>query len=219
MKRIKKLLLPILAVMVFAGCEKENKNTQDVNQVLYDNGMEIVSSMAEQAGCKEYVSLYSTEESVVEKVQEVSACDYSKAKTVYKLTITQEDMKTVVSAYEQDLGDEIPESLRKDLGEKLMNAISSILNSQGGASALAASSVIRADECFVCEGITETTLCIFTFEDAYPIMVTYNPGKDGAVYAVGTVLLNEEYKTLEEKDIKDLLSIMYLTEYDLEIIE
>lgn len=219
MQRIKKIILLMLAVLMLAGCEKENTKAFDVNQVLYDNGMEIVGSMAEQAKSEEYISFFSGDKSVAEKAAEVGRGDYSEPKSVYKLTISQEDMANVINLFEMEISQELPESLREDMAERVANAVASLLNSQGGVVTLATSSVIKADACFVCEGITEATFCIFTFQDAYPIMVTYTPGKDGAVYAVGTLLLNDEYKNLEEKEISDILSIMYLTKYDLEIIK
>ena len=163
-------------------------NTSDKS--LYEQGLGVISLMAEAAQAEEYVGAYTGNPEIMEIIQNVGAGDYTAPKAVYSLSVSDEVLLSM-------LGLENPNGISAELKDNLLNrsfgSLITQINGYAGVNNLAASSVLTLGKSFVDSTLTEDVIYIYTFENAFPVAVTFSVGENGAVSAGGNFIMYEEF--------------------------
>lgn len=195
---MKKLTAAVICLMLVlaAGCGEEKKEPPS----LYDKGLAIVTTLSGELN-GEYVGYFTSSE-IAGIAEELAKQDYSTPSGVYEL-------KYAKGGFKQFLGviiggnDEIPEGVLEKLTG--FSYLANMINARKGANYLALSSVLTAQELFVNETVTEDVCYIYFYENAYPVLVSYQAGEDGAIYAVGNYIFSDGLKEQGIDWLKELM--------------
>lgn len=156
---------------------------------LYEHGLEVVARMAEMAGSREYVGLYTSSPELAGILSSVGEGDFSEPSAVYRIRAT----KGVASVLELAELDTLPDELRANVEEKMFLTLATQINGMEGTAALAAASLCTAEKLFVSGELTENEIYLYVYENATPAAVTFVMGENGAVAARGMFILYEEF--------------------------
>lgn len=219
-KRILAAYILFCLLLGLCGCEKENKPS-DSYPSLYERGLEVVSLMEEMIKSDSYTKMYSSSSDIQEVVRKMAEGDYKTHKVVYRITMPEKALSTLMTlAGTEGEFSGLPDSLKELMESKLNSTFVNQLNASGGAAILAASSVCTVSKTFVNWELeeNESTIYLYTYENATPIAVSFLAGEDGAVSATGTFLLYENFHAESEQAIRDSLGLFtMLGEFDLKI--
>lgn len=215
----KKNILYIMVFMlcVLCGCGREKKpennssvydkeSEADMNVSLYDKGLEIVQEMYMLAGDDAYIQLASGG-SVDDMVKSISELDYGKPENVYRVTNPESSfnmMMAFASGQEEELSEAAKEHIYNTIGSGVANNLNARL---GGTMNLAAAGVLNCYKCFVCEPLENVEMYIYAYEDAYPVLITFIPGEDGAVSASGYFIIAESLIGTDKEQFEEIISI------------
>lgn len=179
----------MLCLMFFltAGCGEKPKD----RPTLYDKGLSCVVTLSEELD-EEYIGYFSSYGGLTDLVKEFAKQDYSEPKSVYELTYSDGGLKQFLTFVIGESAKEIPDAVRDRMGG--FSYLANIVNARKGSDYLAASSILTAEELFVNEAVTKDSAYIYFYEDAYPVMVSFHAGEDGAVHAVGNYIFSDEMK-------------------------
>lgn len=187
-KKAAGLLLTLTGSLFLFGCSaKEKQNTA----TLYQKGLEIVEKMDLTAECGDYISLVSSSLELNDLIDDIAEKDYTKPDTVYQVTIKEEAVKEILSlAAEENL--QIPEEILPAVYRRLVSSVPNILNAAEGSAALAVTSILTADIDFLYKDLTDYTIYLYLYQDAYSAVVVFSPMEDGIVRATGSFLVGDQ---------------------------
>ncbi len=174
---------------------------------LYEHGLDVVAMLNEIAESEEYLSIYSANEDILSIVNSIAEGDHVTPETVYRLTLSEESVAALSGT---DVLHSLSPELKAFLNGRVQASVINIANARGGSTALAATSICTAGKTFVSREITENMIYLYTFENAYPIAVSFTVGDGGSVSASGTYLIAEELNTDTPDAIKEFFSEMTL---------
>lgn len=187
----------LLLTLLFAlsGCGEKKR--------LVDHGMDVVELIEEALNSEEYVKIYSTNDEVAQMFEELAQGDFSEPDAVYAITIDTDELMDLadVDGYE-----DMPDTLQKAVKNRMLGAVSNLLNAPMGTYALMVSSICSMGKTFVYEEEIEYQIYLYIFEDAKPIMVSFASGEDGAMGASGTIILTDEFECDSADELEDILS-------------
>lgn len=210
MKALKKFICMVLSVMVIAGvsgCTKKENQPLEYTQI-YEAGLDITYILGEMASSEEYITLFTGDTAVKDVIKKIGEGDYTKPKAVYEIIITDEMLEGLAdTASLEGATDE----LKKCLNDRVRSSFITHLNGTAGVNSLAASSICTAGKTFI-NPIADDTLLIYTYENGYPIAVTFTAEYDGSAGASGTFVMVEDFDSAE--GIKS-----YFSDTDIEVIE
>ncbi len=182
------------AVCLFAallcGCgQVQPKEAETIS--LYDRGLAIIAKMDSIAESKEYAKLMTTSPEVLQVVEEIGSGEYSTPKAVYQVTMTEEIDGFLGDVYGDSI-DGLSEELKEDFKSRILESISSMFSASGGASALAAVSLISGDDYFIDPNLSEDQLYLYVYEGGCSASVAFSVHKDGIVSAVGRFIVSDD---------------------------
>ena len=91
---------------------------------------------------------------------------------------------------------------------KLAQGIGNIIMAEkSGVKELAASGAIVIQELFVDKSVKECVLYIYTYDEAYPVLISFVPGQDGAVSANASYLIIDEMIGADMETLKDNMNM------------
>ena len=196
----KKIMVPIIMLIIaLSGCT----GPANGGKSLYEHGMDVVMLMDEMVSSSSYGSLMSSSEEIEQMRLMLAAGDYAAPQAVYEMEIpTVGDMFAYaeVDAVTASFSD----SLKKLLDNRSAASLVTMINSQSGVAALAASSVYTAAKTFVSSETEEGILYLYTFQDGNPIAVVFTTGEDGTVTATGTFLMAEGFDAASAEQLQAL---------------
>lgn len=198
---IKNGMITVFLLIMLAGCEKKQADTESI---LYDNGLAIAEKMGEMTQSDTYISLYGSSDELNEMIKKAADGEYTEPAAVCRITLNDDVIELVLGELESGY-DGLSENLKNEIEKRCAGALVSLVNGYSGAAAVAAASVIRADDCFVCEGVKENLIYMYVFEKGFPVLVTFIPGKDDAVYASGSFLMNDKLWDASGEDMREIL--------------
>mgnify|MGYP003299515782 CR=1 FL=1 len=204
--KVKKLICA-LAVFVMTvslcACGGEGASGSGVSKSLYEQGMGVISLMAEAAQTEEYVASYTGNPEIMEIIQSIGSGDYVAPKAVYSLTVSHENLLATLG-----LGslDGISVELKNNLLKKTIGSLTTQINGYAGVNRLAASNVLTMGTSFVDDTLAEDVIYIYTFENAFPVAVTFTVGENGAVSAGGNFILYEEFTCSSVVEVQEFFS-------------
>ena len=210
MKVFRKFICLVLSAMVIAGlsgcAEKENQPLEYTP--IYEAGLEITYLLGEMASSDEYAVLFTGNSPVADKVKEIGNGDYTKPKAVYEILVTDEMLEMFAeTASLSDASDDLKDYLK----DRVRSSFITQLNGTAGVESLAASSICTAGKTFI-NPIADDILLVYTYENGYPIAVTFTAESDGSAGASGTFVMVENFDSIE--GIKS-----YFSDTDIEVIE
>ena len=180
MKKFSVVLFILCAILVFSACEKTEYPTFE------EKGMELVDIIEEMINSEEYLEVYGVrDEDVLGLIKDAAEGDYSEAEHIYELKFDNlaDDM---VDNYNK-----LPRSLKDMMKNRAYGAYISSLNSVVGSTPLVAASMTTASSVFATDK-DENTIYIYTFEEGFPIAVTFVVNDEGICSASGTFLFGAD---------------------------
>lgn len=180
---MKKMIIAALAVLsmslLLIACEKTEYPTFE------EKGMEIIGIMEDMINSEEYIeALGIRDEDVLGIIESAAEGDYSEAEHIYSLKFDNPADALI------DNFDDLPRSLKKVVNDKAYGAYISALNAASGSIPLVAASMATASTAFATDG--ESAVYLYTFEDGYPIAITYVVNDEGICSAAGTFLFRTD---------------------------
>ncbi|MBQ6786793.1 MAG: hypothetical protein IJO85_03630 [Lachnospiraceae bacterium] len=189
MKKWISFALTMVMVVSLTACGSSQTKEEQVSS-LYEQGLDMVSKMAEMAQSEEYINLYTDSPQVAEVVQEIGEDDFSELEAVYSISIPKESLVALLELGELE---DVPTELSDVVMDKLLGSWITYMNGMSGTLQIVASSVCSMEKTFVNKEVTESVIYIYTFEDATPIGITFLVGEDSAISAKGFFIMNEAF--------------------------
>lgn len=208
----------VLCLCLFAGCGNDAENDKDkadaasgsgsvASSSLYDEGLELASDIYELANDKTYMELMGLSSGLEEHIDEVAACNYESPSGVYRVENARDIFELAVLGFELEKGS-MSEAAYKRLENTGAQFANVLIGRMGGVEQLAAASVLSTSSCFVNTSLAETEAYIYTYADAYPVIVTFVPGKNGAVSAGAQCLYLDALRGADVNAVNDMISGM-----------
>lgn len=200
MKKIIRYLAAILCLTMLLPMGAALAAEEPEEKSLYAQGLEIIALMVEMAQSEEIIGAYTANEEVQSAAQSIAESDFSQPKAVYSIASLEQCLSELTDLL--PLGD-ISEELREVITKRAIGSIMSMLNGMGGVDMILVASVCTVSKAFVNTDAAEDIIYIYTFENAVPVAVTFITGEDGAVYATGTFILNEDFTCGSVQELED----------------
>lgn len=218
-------VITILAVMLCAcaGTKKaangETNSTETEEKSLYEQGLDVVALMTEMVQSEDYVSMMTSSAEMQELALEVGDGDYTTPAKVYKIAIPEDYLNSLLTGVleeEQDILSGMSDSLYDYLNQKMTMSMANQISAQSGVNALALSSVLTVSKTFVSKELQKDSLYLYTFDNGYPVLVSFSMGEGGAVTATGNFLIDTKWAFESIEDVKEMLGEMYFVAEDIE---
>ena len=174
-----------------------------------ERGEEMLALIGEMAASDDYIDMVTEGNmSTYEKlIAEVRAVDYSAISAVYELELPREQL--FLKLYGVHLGmDELSEAVEDKLSYGLGSELATHINGKDKLTSVAVSSIYTARKTFVDKSIEENRYLLYTLEEGYPVLVSFTPGEDGAVYATANMILSSGFEATDAEQISSLLAEM-----------
>lgn len=210
-KLTKFVTVAIVFVLVLSLSACGNSESSSEAKSLYVQGLEIVQLMTEITRSEEYVDIYTGSSEIKAVIENISNGDYTAPKTVYAISIA--DKNLAATAELNSLGN-VSEELKSLLTQRVLGALMTQVNSMGGVTNLAATSVCTVGKTFVSEKTNEDVIYLYTYDDAVPAAVTFTVGEDHAISASGVFVMSEEFTCGSVDEIKS-----FFNDITVEVIE
>lgn len=204
--KIKIFALALTLALLFSSCS-QSPNRQ-AGESLYDAGLEVVSQMAALAGNSQFAKIYAASEDVEAVIDELGKGDFSAPAAVYRISISQTGIFELIgySVGLTGLSQEIEDNISSRLG----GVVISLINGAEGVDALAAASICSGRRVFAGPQDAESTLYIYTYQNAVPVAVCFTVGEGGAVLAEGSFVLNKSFKAATAQQVEEFFAGMQL---------
>lgn len=194
------LVLALAVVLLLGACGSGMGRKE---KSVYEQGLSVISLMAEMAKSDGYAELYSSDPELKEFLSAAGGGSYDEPQGVYGIQISE----STISGVMQIAGaGEMSDTLKEYVTSRAQATVATQINAAGGASMIAASSVCTAGKTFVNKELKENTVYLYTFESGTPVMVSFLVGEDGAVSASGSFIFSEDFKTDTEEDMEQFFS-------------
>ena len=203
-KKLFSVLLTLVMTISLCACGgtgASGSNTSDKS--LYEQGLGVISLMAEAAQAEEYVGAYTGNPEIMRIIQNVGAGDYTTPKAVYSLSVNDEVLLSMLGL--ENLNG-ISAELKDNLLSRSFGSLITQINGYAGVNNLAASSVLTLGKSFVDSTLAEDVIYIYTFENAFPVAVTFTVGENGAVSAGGNFIMYEDFTCGSAAEVQEFFS-------------
>lgn len=225
MKRFLATALCVVMLLGAAGCGESGPDEDDrgeggkrqeqemARKPLYEQGLHVLALMNEKAHSEEYISAVGASQLTdSEYFQKIKSHDYNTPDKIYTVVFSDDMSDMLLNTMGIDTG-EMSDALRESLYHQFFVSIPTHMSSSQGATAIAVASLITESFLFVDDSAGEQNLmCLYCFEDAYPIMVTFAFGEDGAIEARGSFLIVDDFAFDSEEDIRESFESFYGTQ-------
>lgn len=189
-KLIGALMVTVMIVSLCACGESGTLENTSAGRSLYEQGLDVISLMAEAAGTEEYVGAYTGNPEIMGIIENIGSGDYTRPKAVYALSVNETVLLGMLGL---ENADSISDELKDNLLSRTFGSLITQINGYAGVNNLAASSVLTLGKSFVDNTLTEDVIYIYTYENALPVAVTFSVGENGAVSAGGNFIMYEKF--------------------------
>lgn len=155
---------------------------------LASQGLRLTQQMRQLANDSGYVAHAIHAGKIKALVEDIGKQEYSKPRKVFRITHLHMNM---AKALLSQSGATKPLIL-----DRIVRSIPSLLNAQGGADHLAATSLLFAEDAFLYHGLKEYTLYLYLYDGNYQSMVLYRPAKQHIVLANASIVAHEKLRGL-----------------------
>lgn len=196
MRRMGLLCLLVLFLMTGSSC-----GGQVQGRTVKECGAAVIALMADMVQCESYASLYSTAPVYDETVAILRSGDYEKPTAVYALSVPEDELMDIDESTVSD-------TLADYLHSAACLSFASRINQYSGVEPLAVSTMYAAQMTFVTSELTDSIIYLYTFANGAPIAVSFLPGEDHTVRAVGYFLLCDALLTDSAQSIESSLKTL-----------
>lgn len=186
-KRIRLTLCMTTLALSLSGCKEETN--PDVQ--LYSEGLKIIETIDAMAESSEYVQQLSTNDEITAEINTIGQQDYTTTDKVYKISAV---------IFENDDTQNLSEELKENLYIRTLSSVPNQINSALGVKTLAATSAVTSSKSFICEGIAEPCIYLYTFNSNYSGAVAFIPYEDNVVSAAGSLIASKALLDLSSAD-------------------
>lgn len=221
-KRITCALLAALMLLLPAGCGGSGGKSRDKEDenVSYEQGLELCALIGETASSEDYLDLTNapTAPEIRQAVREIAAGRYSDPRHLYEIDFPSLEDALMGAATTKEDREEARDMLRgvsdellEELEQRLSVMLANRLNAAMSDSFLAAASLCSASAVYVDEELDEPTVWLYVFRRGPSVLVTFLPGRDGAVSATAIPVLGDILNISSEDAIEDsIYDAMYM---------
>ena len=162
------------AIHVADNTDSENiDNAAAMETLLAAKGRQLVDRMCQLARSREYISMMTSSQSILNEISTISAADYTTPKELFLI-----DGKS----FESDTTDFV----HRHILERTIRSAAAMINGLNGTQALSATSILQVDDTLLCPMLKHTVILLFAYDAPYSVLVTYRPAEDGTVAAVAS---------------------------------
>ena len=188
-KAIVSVLFLFCALAVFAkGKAKPRQAT------LYEQGLSLAALMKKKAESSDYRAIVlGANGDLDEKVRELGAGDGSKPTAAYRLSGDFSFFGSMMLS-SVSRGENISPSIKREIAARLLSSFAMMWTGmKASATAAAAVSVLQSQSVFVSDELSENCAYVYTFQEGYPVAVSFIKGDGGAVLADASYVVDEDF--------------------------
>ncbi len=177
---------------VIGGADKPTEivvtDTIKVDEFYVDEAIKLITESGKLASDKDFISVYTTNDEMTEKILAIGAVDFNKPKDIYYLSADREQIIANIEALAKAEGVDI-----KDLGEhwfehiwrKLnFSTLASMINASYGAENLAALTILTNSRGYIIPKDFKNNFALFVqYEGDYSAIVSFSEFGDGVISA------------------------------------
>lgn len=202
MKKIYKLtvcmLIFLLGLTACGSGGSDKEQDRKMSQSKYDIGMELITKLSEISKDESYehMILSATDEAVLKIIDNIRTMNYSQPEHIYRVKNLDEVFSAVMFMGQSggEIYSDISDTVKGVLESKFADGLRNIITGQRtSVAAVAVSGIYVIDTTFVDSSVKTCEVYIYTFREAYPVMISYVPGKDGAVAATAGYIIVDDY--------------------------
>ena len=163
-------------------------DTIDINDFYVDEAIKLITESGKLAADKDFISLYTTNDEMTEKILALSTIDFNKPKEIYYLSADREQIIVNLEALAKaegvgfsEMGDVWVEHILKKFN---FSTLASLINSSYGAENLAALTILTNSRGYVMPKDFKNNFALFVqYEGDYSAIVSYSEFGDGVISA------------------------------------
>ena len=161
------------AIYVSDGAIAPDKDTANTEGKLAAKGLELISRMSRLASSRQYLSLATSSQPILDEAAVIAAADYTSPKEIFVIDC---------ASFKPDTADFIACHMK----DRAIRSTAAMINGLNGPQTLSAAAMLQADDAFVCRGLDHTVIYLYAYDAAYSAMVSYKPCADGTVLAAAS---------------------------------
>lgn len=161
------------AIHVSDGAIAPDKDTANTEGKLAAKGLELISRMSRLASSRQYLSLATSSQPILDEAAVIAAADYTSPKEIFVID---------GASFKPDTADFIACHMK----DRAIRSTAAMINGLNGPQTLSAAAMLQADDAFVCRGLDHTVIYLYAYDAAYSAMVSYKPCADGTVLATAS---------------------------------
>ena len=163
-------------------------DTIDVNDFYVDEAIKLITESGKLAGDKDFISLYTTNDEMTEKVLALGTVDFNKPKDIYFLSADHEQIIANLEALAKtegvdfsEMGDVWVEHILKRFN---FSTLASLINASYGAENLAALTILTNSRGYIMPKDFKNNFALFVqYEGDYSAIVSFSEFGDGVISA------------------------------------
>ena len=163
-------------------------DTIDVNDFYVDEAIKLITESGKLAGDKDFISLYTTNDEMTEKVLALGTVDFNKPKDIYYLSADREQIIANLEALAKTEGVDFSEMddvwVEHILKKFNFSTLASLINSSYGAENLAALTILTNSRGYIMPKDFKNNFALFVqYEGDYSAIVSFSKFGDGVISA------------------------------------
>ena len=163
-------------------------DTIDINDFYVDEAIKLITESGKLAADKDFISLYTTNDEMTEKILALSTIDFNKPKEIYYLSADREQIIVNLEALAKaegvdfsEMGDVWVEHILKKFN---FSTLASLINSSYGAENLAALTILTNSRGYVMPKDFKNNFALFVqYDGEYSAIVSFSEFGDGVISA------------------------------------
>lgn len=167
---------------------------------LVSSGKAVISLLNDELQNEDYLNLFGHISSIDDYLPIASKLGESELTGVYKIEDIDKYAEAVLGSVEADMSG-FTDEMKKFVEDRCVSSVMSILNSS--AVSISVSSMLSAEKLSVCNDIKENSICFFTYDKTYPVVVQYLTGDDGALLCKASFLLDDELINCTQEKLEE----------------
>lgn len=190
----------------------ENPPKEDIDKTLYENCLEMISSMHGMAQSELYNSFVfgdSLPDEGTELKTLVKESHYSQPEAVYQLDFPEDGLSFMQDFTETAFPEkaELPPYIKDKIYDAFVSALVFQLNPTAhDTQRFKMSLAYTGEQIFVAAGVKKSSGYLFMYKDSVPVYVSVTTGKDGTVKTQGTFVFTDNPGTLSAETVSESLS-------------
>lgn len=161
------------AIYVSDGAIAPDKDSANTEGKLAAKGLELISRMSRLASSRQYLSLATSSQPILDEAAVIAAADYTSPKEIFVID---------GACFKPDTTDFIASHIK----DKAIRSTAAMINGLNGPQTLSAAAMLQADDAFVCRGLDHTVIYLYAYDAVYSAVVSYKPCADGTVLAAAS---------------------------------